>query len=37
MMEADGVTQTECGLIRRVSDPAPEQVMDAQMMQSPFL
>ena len=37
MMEANGVTQTEYGLIRRVSDPAPEQAMDAQMMQSPFL
>ena len=36
MMEADGITQTECGLIRHVNDPVPEQAMDVQTMQSPF-
>ena len=37
MMESEGITQTEYGLIRRVSNPAPEQAMGPQTMQSPFL
>ena len=34
MMQEDGIVQTEYGMIRRVSDPAPEQAME---MQSPFM
>ena len=35
MMEADGITLTEYGMIRRVETPTPEQAME--MTQSPFL